>query len=71
MHPAPTRTLAKVADENARAGKRASWGRGTYVCPNEPKLEQLLRPGSRARAPRPEAAAPGGVAGTGAHGGAP
>ena len=43
MHPAPTRTLAKVADENAKARKRAGWGRGTYVCPNEPKLEQLLR----------------------------
>ena len=39
----PTKTLAKVADENAKARKRAGWGRGTYVCPNEPKLEQLLR----------------------------
>lgn len=39
----PTKTLAKVADENAKARKRAGWGEGTYVCPPEPKLEQLLK----------------------------
>ena len=39
----PTKTLAKVADENAKARKRAGWGLGTYVCPPEPKLEELLR----------------------------
>ncbi len=38
----PTKTLAKVADENAKARKRAGWGTGTYVCPAEPTLEQLL-----------------------------
>jgi len=38
----PTKTLAKVADENAKARKRAGWGTGTYVCPAEPRLEQLL-----------------------------
>ncbi|WP_263820589.1 Y-family DNA polymerase [Salinibacter sp.] len=39
----PTKTLAKVADENAKARKRAGWGQGTYVCPDEPKREKLLR----------------------------
>lgn len=39
----PTKTLAKVADENAKARKRAGWGEGTYVCPANPKLEELLR----------------------------
>jgi len=38
----PTKTLAKIADENAKARKHAGWGKGTYVCPTEPKLEQLL-----------------------------
>ncbi len=38
----PTKTLAKVADENAKARKRAGWGQGTYVCPPEPELEELL-----------------------------
>jgi DNA polymerase V len=39
----PTKTLAKVADLNAKARKRAGWGRGTYVCPPEPEREELLR----------------------------
>ena len=39
----PTKTLAKVADENAKARKRADWGQGVYVCPSEPKREELLR----------------------------
>jgi len=39
----PTKTLAKVADENAKARKRAGWGQGTYVCPDEPEREELLR----------------------------
>ena len=39
----PTKTLAKVADLNAKARKRAGWGKGTYVCPAEPKLEALLK----------------------------
>jgi DNA polymerase V len=39
----PTKTLAKVADENAKARKRAGWGQGTYVCPPEPRREELLR----------------------------
>jgi DNA polymerase V len=39
----PTKTLAKVADENAKARKRAGWGQGTYVCPEEPEREELLR----------------------------
>jgi len=39
----PTKTLAKVADENAKARKRAGWGRGVYVCPEEPKREELLQ----------------------------
>ena len=39
----PTKTLAKVADENAKARKRAGWGQGVYVCPDEPKREELLR----------------------------
>ncbi len=38
----PTKTLAKVADENAKARKRAGWGPGTYVCPDEPEREELL-----------------------------
>jgi DNA polymerase V len=38
----PTKTLAKVADENAKARKRAGWGKGTYVCPEEPAREELL-----------------------------
>lgn len=39
----PTKTLAKVADENAKARKRAGWGPGTYVCPPEPERDELLR----------------------------
>jgi DNA polymerase V len=39
----PTKTLAKVADENAKARKRAGWGQGTYVCPSGEELEELLR----------------------------
>ncbi|WP_103028547.1 Y-family DNA polymerase [Salinibacter altiplanensis] len=39
----PTKTLAKVADENAKARKRAGWGQGTYVCPEEPELGELLK----------------------------
>ena len=39
----PTKTLAKIADENAKARKRAGWGQGTYVCPPEPKREELLQ----------------------------
>jgi DNA polymerase V len=39
----PTKTLAKVADENAKARKRAGWGKGVYVCPDEPEREELLR----------------------------
>ncbi len=39
----PTKTLAKVADENAKARKRAGWGQGTYVCPEEPELTELLK----------------------------
>jgi DNA polymerase V len=39
----PTKTLAKIADENAKARKRAGWGQGTYVCPEEPELEKLLK----------------------------
>ena len=39
----PTKTLAKVADENAKARKRAGWGQGVYVCPEEPRREELLR----------------------------
>jgi len=38
----PTKTLAKIADENAKARKRAGWGNGVYVCPTEPELEELL-----------------------------
>lgn len=38
----PTKTLAKVADENAKARKRAGMGKGVYVCPEEPELEKLL-----------------------------
>ena len=39
----PTKTLAKIADENAKARKRAGWGQGIYVCPDEPKREELLQ----------------------------
>ncbi|PQJ36830.1 protein umuC [Salinibacter sp. 10B] len=39
----PTKTLAKIADENAKARKRAGWGKGVYVCPEEPEREELLR----------------------------
>ncbi len=39
----PTKTLAKVADLNGKARKRAGWGQGVYVCPNEPKREELLK----------------------------
>ncbi|MCS3642283.1 Y-family DNA polymerase [Salinibacter ruber] len=39
----PTKTLAKVADLNGKARKRAGWGQGIYVCPNEPKREELLQ----------------------------
>ncbi|WP_233992857.1 Y-family DNA polymerase [Salinibacter altiplanensis] len=39
----PTKTLAKVGDENAKARKRAGWGQGVYVCPEEPKREELLQ----------------------------
>lgn len=39
----PTKTLAKVADLNGKARKRAGWGQGIYVCPPEPELEELLR----------------------------
>ena len=39
----PTKTLAKVADLNGKARKRAGWGQGTYVCPDEPKREELLK----------------------------
>ena len=39
----PTKTLAKVADENAKARKRAGWGKGVYVCPEEPEREELLK----------------------------
>lgn len=39
----PTKTLAKVADENAKARKRAGWGQAVYVCPPEPEREELLR----------------------------
>ena len=39
----PTKTLAKVADLNGKARKRAGWGQGTYVCPDEPKREKLLK----------------------------
>ncbi|MCS3708244.1 DNA polymerase V [Salinibacter ruber] len=39
----PTKTLAKVADLNGKARKRAGWGQGTYVCPDEPEREELLK----------------------------
>lgn len=39
----PTKTLAKIADENAKARKRANVGNGVYVCPPEPEREKLLR----------------------------
>ena len=39
----PTKTLAKVADENAKARKREGIGNGVYVCPPEPRREKLLR----------------------------
>jgi DNA polymerase V len=38
----PTKTLAKVSDENAKARKRAGMGRGVYVCPEEPTREEFL-----------------------------
>jgi DNA polymerase V len=38
----PTKTLAKIADENAKARKRAGMGQGVYVCPDEPEREKLL-----------------------------
>ena len=38
----PTKTLAKIADENAKARKRVGEGRGVYVCPDEPRREKLL-----------------------------
>jgi len=38
----PTKTLVKVADENAKARKHAGMGKGVYVCPEEPELEELL-----------------------------
>ena len=37
------KTLAKVADENAKARKREGIGNGVYVCPPEPRREKLLR----------------------------
>jgi DNA polymerase V len=39
----PTKTLAKVADLNAKARKREGIGNGVYVCPPEPEREELLR----------------------------
>jgi DNA polymerase V len=39
----PTKTLAKIADENAKARKRAGMGKGVYVCPDEPDREKLLQ----------------------------
>jgi DNA polymerase V len=39
----PTKTLAKAADENAKARKRAGWGNGVYVCPAEPTLGEFLQ----------------------------
>jgi DNA polymerase V len=39
----PTKTLAKIADTNAKARKRADQGSGTYVCPPEPERAQLLQ----------------------------
>lgn len=38
-----TKTLAKVADQNGKARKRAGIGRGVYVCPSEPELTELLK----------------------------
>ena len=38
----PTKTLAKIADENAKARKRADLGDGVYVCPDEPERRALL-----------------------------
>jgi DNA polymerase V len=38
----PTKTLAKIADENAKARKRAGTGTGVYVCPSEPERGRLL-----------------------------
>ena len=37
------KTLAKVADLNAKARKREGIGNGVYVCPPEPEREELLR----------------------------
>ena len=39
----PTKTLAKVSDENAKARKQAGMGRGVYVCPDEPTRHDFLR----------------------------
>ncbi len=39
----PTKTLAKIADENAKARKRVGWGNGVYVCPDEPRRKELLK----------------------------
>jgi DNA polymerase V len=39
----PTKTLAEVADLNGKARKRAGWGLGTYVCPEEPERGELLK----------------------------
>jgi DNA polymerase V len=38
----PTKSLAKIADEKAKADKRAGDGTGVYVCPPEPDLDVLL-----------------------------
>ena len=38
----PTKSLAKIADEKAKADKRADDGTGVYVCPPEPDLDVLL-----------------------------
>ncbi|PQJ34169.1 protein umuC [Salinibacter sp. 10B] len=39
----PTKTLAKVSDENAKARKKAGMGRGVYVCPDEPTRDDFLQ----------------------------
>nr|WP_272503575.1 Y-family DNA polymerase [Salinibacter ruber] len=38
----PTKSLSKIADEKAKADKRAGDGTGVYVCPPEPDLDVLL-----------------------------
>ncbi len=38
----PTKSLAKIADEKAKADKRAGDGTGVCVCPPEPDLDVLL-----------------------------